>query len=66
MRACLQAIDKVMAKPQSVMMGLELAAALLAHARYVMFQLAEVAVTHDLFRKVLRLIDELRPPPTPA
>ncbi len=66
MRACLQAIDKVMAKPQSVMMRLELAAALLAHARYVMFQLAEVAVTHDLFRKVLRLIDELRPPPTPA
>ncbi|MGI9404514.1 MAG: hypothetical protein ACR2OF_08425 [Hyphomicrobium sp.] len=66
MRACLQAIDKVMAKPQSVMMRLELAAALLAHARYVTFQLAEVAVTHDLFRKVLRLIDELRPPPTPA
>ena len=30
------------------------------------FQLAEVAVPKDLFRKILRLIDDLRPRPAPA
>jgi hypothetical protein len=32
------------------------------HGRYVTFQMAEVAVPRDLFRKILRRIDELRPP----
>ena len=45
---------------------LKIGAKVISHGRYVTFQLAEVAVTHDLFRKILRLIDELRPPPTPA
>ena len=36
------------------------------HGRYVTFQLAEVAVPKDLFRKILRLIDDLRPRPAPA
>ncbi len=36
------------------------------HSRYVTFQLAEVAVSRDLFRKILSLIDDLRPRPTPA
>ncbi len=36
------------------------------HGRHVTFQLAEVAVPRDLFRKILRLIDDLRPIPTPA
>ncbi len=31
------------------------------HGRYVTLQLAEVAVPRDLFRKILRLIDDLRP-----
>jgi len=44
----------------------KIGAKIVTHARYVTFQLAKVAVTHDLFRKILRLIDELRPPPTPA
>ncbi len=33
--------------------------------RYVTFQLAEVAVPRELFRKILRLIDGLRPAPLP-
>ncbi len=33
---------------------------------YVTFQLAEVAVSRDLFRKILSLIDDLRPRPAPA
>ena len=37
-----------------------------AHGRYVTFRLAEVAVPRDLFRKILWLIDDLRPSPTPA
>ena len=35
------------------------------HGRYVTFQLAEVAVSRDLFRRILRLIDGLRPVPLP-
>lgn len=41
-------------------------AKVVAHGRYVTFQLAEVAVPRDLFSKILRLIDDLRPNPTPA
>ncbi len=34
-----------------------------SHGRYVTFQLAEVAVPRELFRKTLSLIDDLRPRP---
>ena len=34
-------------------------------AAYVTFQLAEVAVPRELFRKILGLIDDLRPRPVP-
>ncbi len=36
------------------------------HGRYVTFQLAEVAVPREPFRKILSPIDDLRPSPTPA
>jgi hypothetical protein len=36
------------------------------HGRYVIFQMAEVAVPRELFQEILRLIAELRPPPGPA
>ncbi len=36
------------------------------HRRYVTVQLAEVAVSRDLFRKILSLIDDLRRRPAPA
>jgi len=36
------------------------------HGRYVTFQLAEVAVPRELFRKILSLIDDLRPRPAPV
>ena len=35
------------------------------HRRYITFQMAEVAVSRGLFRKILRLIDGLRPAPLP-
>ena len=35
----------------------------IAHARYTVFQMAEVAVPRDLFRRILALIDDLRPRP---
>ena len=41
-------------------------AKVVSHGRYVTFQLAEVAVPRELFRKILRLIDGLRPRPAPA
>lgn len=36
------------------------------HARYAVFQMAEVAVPRELFEKILRLIDGLRRRPAPA
>ncbi len=44
----------------------KIGAKIIAHARYTIFQMAEVAVPRDLFRKILRLIDDLRPRPAPA
>ncbi len=35
------------------------------HGPYVTFQVAEMAVPRELFRKILRLIDGLRPVPLP-
>ena len=32
-----------------------------AHARYVVFQMAEVTVPKDLFRRIVGMIDDLRP-----
>jgi hypothetical protein len=40
----------------------KIGAKVVAHGRYVTFQMAEIAVPRDLFRKILRRIDELRPP----
>ncbi len=37
-----------------------------SQGHYVTLQMAEVAVPRDLFRKILRLIDDLRPSFTPA
>ncbi len=44
----------------------KIGAKVVSHGRYVTFQLAEVAVPRELFRKILSLIDELRPRPAPA
>ncbi len=43
----------------------KIGAKVVSHGRYVTFQLAEVAVSRELFRKILRLIDGLRPAPLP-
>jgi hypothetical protein len=44
----------------------KIGAKVVSHGRYVTFQLAEVAVPRDLFRRILRLIDDLRPRRAPA
>ena len=36
------------------------------HGRYVIFQMAEVAIARQMFQEILRLIAELRPQPPPA
>jgi hypothetical protein len=33
----------------------------ITHARYSIFQMAEVAVPRDLFRRILEMINDLRP-----
>lgn len=40
----------------------KIGAKVVSHGRYITFQMAEVAVPRDLFRKILRLIDRLRRP----
>jgi hypothetical protein len=44
----------------------KIGARIVRHGRYVVFQLAEVAVTRALFRDILRRIDRLRPRPLPG
>jgi hypothetical protein len=44
----------------------KIGAKVVRHGRYVIFQMAEVAVPRDLFSDILRLIDGLRPRPAPA
>ncbi len=44
----------------------KIGAKVVRHGRYVTFQLAEVAVPRELFRKILSLIDDLRRRPAPA
>jgi hypothetical protein len=42
---------------------IKIGAKVVSHGRYVAFQMAEVAITRNLFADILRLIAELRPPP---
>ena len=46
----------------------KIGARIVRHGRYVVFQLAEVAVPRTLFAEILRRIERLRPrsPPLPA
>ncbi len=44
----------------------KIGAKVVGHSRYVTFQLAGVAVPRNLFREILRRIDDLRPNPTSA
>jgi hypothetical protein len=44
----------------------KIGAKVVRHGRYVTFQLAEVAVSRDLFEKILALIGDLRRRPVPA
>ena len=43
----------------------KIGAKIVRHGRYVIFQMAEVAVSRDLFADILRCIDRLRPKPAP-
>jgi Transposase DDE domain group 1 len=45
---------------------IKIGAKVVRHARYAVFQMAEVAVPRELFEQILRLIDGLRPRPAPA
>jgi hypothetical protein len=43
---------------------IRIGAKVVSNARYVAFQMAEVAIPRNLFAGILRMIAELRPPPT--
>ena len=45
---------------------MKIGAKVVRHGRYVIFQMAEVAVPRELFQEILRLIGGLRPRPVPA
>ena len=44
----------------------KIGAKIVRHGRYVVFQMAEVAVPRELFADILRRIDRLRPRPAPS
>ena len=44
----------------------KIGAKVVAHGRYITFQLAEVAIPRTLFTETLRLIDDLRQKPAPT
>ncbi len=44
----------------------KIGAKVVSHGRYVMFQLAEVAIPRRLFAEILRMIDGLRPKSAPT
>ena len=45
---------------------IEIGAKIVSHESYVTFQLAEIAVSRQIFRQILSLIAWLRAPPAPA
>ena len=45
---------------------IKIGAKVVSHGRYVTFQMAEVAISKNLFADILRMIAELRPKPDPA
>ena len=44
----------------------KIGAKVVRHGRYIIFQMAEIALPRELFGEILRLIDALRPRPAPA
>jgi hypothetical protein len=45
---------------------IKIGAKVVSHGRYVTFQMAEVAVSRQMFQEILSLISRLRAPPAPA
>jgi regulation of enolase protein 1 (concanavalin A-like superfamily) len=45
---------------------IKIGAKVVRHGRYVIIQMAEVAIPRQMFQEILRLIAELRPQPPPA
>jgi hypothetical protein len=45
---------------------IKIGAKVVSDGRYVIFQMAEVALARQMFQEILRLIAELRPQPPPA
>ena len=45
---------------------IKIGAKVISHGRYVTFQMAEVAVSRQMFQEILSLIARLRAPPAPA
>ena len=44
----------------------KIGAKVIAHARYTIFQMAEVAVPRQMIQEILSLMGRLRAPPAPA
>jgi Transposase DDE domain group 1 len=45
---------------------IKIGAKVVTHGRYIAFQMAEAAISRNLFADILRPIAELRPPPDPS
>jgi hypothetical protein len=45
---------------------IKIGAKVVSYGRYIVYQMAEVAIARQMFQQILRLIAELRPQPPPA
>jgi hypothetical protein len=45
---------------------IKIGAKVVSHGRYIIFQMAEVAVSRQMLQEILMLIARLRAPPAPA
>jgi hypothetical protein len=58
--------DQGLVTDESEGKAIRIGAKVVSHGRYVIFQMAEVAIPRQMFQEILRLIAELRPQPPPA
>ena len=59
-------VRRSFARPSLKEKLIKISAKVVSHGRYVVFQMAEVAIPRQMFQEILRLIAELRPQPPPA
>jgi hypothetical protein len=65
-RPCQVGDDEADPRAKLARVLIKIGAKVVSHGRYVIFQMAEVAVPRQMFKEILMLIARLRAPPAPT